>query len=197
MTRRSIQSATGRNIALLLCIILFQAGCTTTPLIPTPDLGPGTAMDWALQGKMALRSDQGSANLKINWQQQGDRFDIHLIGPLGQAVAHVYGNSDALQVDTADQSKQLKTGEFEALRGSLGWEIPVKEMSFWVRGHPVPELVHEIAYDQQGLPEWLLQSGWRVEYQKFRQQQPVRTIFTRDSVRILLVVKEWRLNETR
>ena len=160
---------------------------------------------------MALRSDKGNGNLQIQWQQRNDEFDIHLFGPLGQAAAHVYGSGDALQVDIADQSRDVKTGEIDLVEDSLnqaedslnlvedslGWEIPVKEMSFWVRGLPVPGLVHEIAYDDQGLPDWLVQSGWRVEYRKYKQQRPVRMVFTRDSIHILLVVKEWRVNDSR
>ncbi len=197
MIRRSIQPNRQSNVALLFCIILFQAGCATAPSTPTPGPGPETAVDWSLRGKLALRSDQGNANLQIRWQQRGDKFDIHLAGPFGQAAAHVFGSAENLQVDMAGQSRQYKTGEIDPLKESLGWEIPVKEMSFWVMGLPVPERANEISYNNRGLPEWLLQSGWRVEYQKYRLQAPVRMIFTRGPIHLLLVVKEWRLNDSR
>ncbi|MDK1023207.1 MAG: lipoprotein insertase outer membrane protein LolB [Gammaproteobacteria bacterium] len=199
MIRRSIQLPSIRppHVALLFWIILFQAGCTSTPLNSTPGLALSTSMDWALHGKMALRSDRGNANMQIHWQQHSDAYDIHLLGPLGQVAAHVYGRGDALQIDIAGQSREENAGEIDVIEDALGWDIPIKEMSFWVRGLPVPGLVHEIAYDNQGLSEWLVQSGWRVEYQKYKRRKPVRTTFSRDSVKILLVVKEWRLNDTR
>jgi outer membrane lipoprotein LolB len=185
------------NVTLLFCIILLQASCTSTRLKSTPDAILDTAKSWTFRGKMALRGDQGKANLQIHWQQRSDEFDIHLMGPLGQAAAHLYGSGDALQIDIADQSRAAGTDELALVEESLGWEIPVKEMSFWVRGIAVPGLVHEIAYDDQGLPDWLEQSGWRVEYKKHKQQRPFRTIFSRESVQILLVVKEWQVNESR
>lgn len=204
MIRRSIQLPVTRlpTVAMLFCIVLLHAGCTSTPLKPAPDPGLDTGRDWTMRGKMALKSDQGNASLQIHWQQHSDEFDIHLFGPLGQAAAHVYGSGDALQLDSAGQSREFESGEINLVEDSLnlvedslGWKIPVKEMSFWVRGLPVPELVYEIAYDDQGLPDWLEQSGWRVEYQKYKQRKPVRTIFFRDSIQILLVVKEWHVDE--
>jgi outer membrane lipoprotein LolB len=192
-----IQCARHHSIAFIFCGLLLQAGCATTTVIPAPKPGVGAALDWTLRGKMSLNSDQGRAKLQIHWQQQGDEFDIHLLGPLGQAAAHVYGSGDSIQVDMAGQSREYGAGEIAVIEDSVGWEVPVSEMSYWVRGLPVPELVHQISYDDQGLPEWLLQSGWRVDYQKYKQQAPVRTVFSRDSVRILLVVKEWRLNDSQ
>lgn len=194
MIQRSIQSPgiQSSNVALLFWIILLQAGCTSTALNSTPGLALKTSVDWALRGKMAFRSDRGNASLQIHWQQHSDTYDIRLLGPLGQTVAHVYGRGDALQIDTADQSREVTTGEIDVIEETLGWQIPIKEMSFWVRGLPVPGLTHEIAYDNQGLPEWLIQSGWRVDYKKYKRRKPVRTTFSRDSVKILLVVKEWR-----
>jgi outer membrane lipoprotein LolB len=197
MIRRSDQSPPLPNVVLLFCITLYLAGCTTTPSTPITGSGPGAAMDWTLRGKMALRSDQGHANMQIHWQQRGDEFDIHISGPLGQSAAHVFGSSESLQIDAAGQSRKYKANEIELVKDSLGWEIPVKEMSFWVRGLPVPDLYHEISYDNRGLPYLLLQSGWQVEYKKFKRQAPVRTIFTRGPTRILLVIKEWRLNDTK
>ena len=122
----------------------------------------------------------------------GDRLDqvIYEINLVEDSLTSV---EDSLA--SVEDSLSSVEDSLSSVEDSLGWKIPVREMSFWVRGLPVPELVYEIAYDDQGLPDWLEQSGWRVEYQKYKQRRPVRAIFFRDSIHILLVVKEWHLDE--
>ncbi len=195
MRRRSFRGFPGLCWIVLLWFVLFSFGCTTSAVNYRSDRSLNISRTWAFEGKMAIRSEQGNAHFQIHWQQQADDYDIHLLGPFGQSVAHIHGQGDALILDVPRQSKRVNRPDIEAVKESLGWDLPVKEMSFWVTGLPAPDLAREIAYDKQGLAARLEQSGWRVEYQQFKQQIPVRTTFTKDSVEILLVIKAWHFDD--
>jgi outer membrane lipoprotein LolB len=163
------------------------------------DKKPASAADWSFRGKIAIRMVRNgvsdNTNLQILWRQKNQQSDVHLLGPFGQSVAHFFATDESIQYEIPAGSGLATAGNITEVERSLGWKLPLKEMKFWVRGLPVPELPHRIDFDDQGLPESLEQSSWKIDYRRFDNGSPTKTIFSRDSVRISLVIKEWRMND--
>ena len=97
-----------------------------------------------------------------------------------------------------------KTAE-ELIRKNTGWNIPVTQLAFWVRGLPDPntKVIH-FTPNAQGLIGELEQLGWKVSYGDYLNAStpttsipmPGRIIAEYKDVRLTLVVREWSLEAT-
>ena len=56
----------------------------------------------------------------------------------------------------------------EVLYRTLGWHVPFKQMGYWLRGLPEPELPVTIELDKTGKLKKLIQSGWQVTFLEYR-----------------------------
>lgn len=149
--------------------------------------------DWSFQGKLALKSDRGNANLKVGWTQHREKYELILTGPLGQVLIKVYGENGKVTLVSAG-SEPVSSEDAESLiYENWGWQLPVSQMPFWVRGIPAPDFPHQADYNSDGSLRQLRQLGWEIRFLKYQEQLPVRLEMLTSEISLLLVVKEWHM----
>jgi outer membrane lipoprotein LolB len=158
--------------------------------------------NWQAVGKLAIKvpNDGGTANLK--WLQTGDAYQIDLNGPFGSGKVTINGVPNNVTLSEASQTPQsAKTAE-ELIRKNSGWNIPVTQLAFWVRGLPDPNSkITHFAPNAQGLVGEIEQLGWKVTYGEYLNlntstiniPMPGRIVAEYKDVRLTLVVREWSL----
>jgi outer membrane lipoprotein LolB len=171
-------------------VYIFLVSCSTLDPSISPKAGSSDA--WLLRGKLGVKSEIGGGSLQIVWRQSPAGLDIRLMGPLGKAVAHIHGTTEKYRVDIPGQESFPLDTHAQEVEKALGWELPVLEMIYWVRGRPAPGIPHHTATGKTGMINRLEQSGWLVDYQKHVQGVPVRITFAKSSTEIKLVVKQWQ-----
>jgi len=176
----------------LLAFYVFLVGCSTLNIDPAMSSKTGPSQSWLLRGKLGVRSELGGGSLQIVWRQTIAGLDIHLMGPLGKSVAHIHGTAEQYRVDLPGQEPLHMNTHKRQIEQALGWELPVQEMIYWVRGMPAPGIPHHLVPNNTGKTEKIEQSGWQVDYKKYVQGVPVRITFVKDATVIKLVVKEWQ-----
>ena len=189
--------------SVILCVaVLLLTACSTPRVAKYPVADPAAGRtdllaieDWSFKGKMAVKSDQGNANLRVAWTQNNEEFDLILSGLLGQVIARVKGEEGDVAVTTAEHGKMVSEDAESLFSEIWGWQLPVSQIPYWVRGLPAPDLPLQADYDSHGLLEELQQLGWQVRYLRYEGQLPVRLELIRSEVKLLLVVKEWTLKE--
>ena len=181
-----------------LMVLLLLPACIGQHLENYPDVRRSellTMQDWSLQGKLAVRSDQGNASLRFSWAQTREKFDLILTGPLGQVLARVSGERGKVTLLSAGNEPVISEDVESLIFQLWGWQLPVNQMRFWVRGLPAPDVPHDVDYHADGSTRKLQQLGWQVRYLRYREGLPVRLELLRSAVKLLLVVKEWHLQE--
>jgi outer membrane lipoprotein LolB len=193
----------------LLCVLL--TGCTRTPSKP-----PIISQDWAKHetqiqsknnwqaiGKLGVKvpNDGGSANLR--WTQQSDIYQIDLNGPFGQGKLSIEGQPGKVTLTEAGESpRSAKTAE-ELITKTTGWNIPVTQLAYWVRGLPAPDLkITRFQPNTQGLLGELEQAGWKIVYGDYLSvasvdnaiAMPARITAEYKDVKLTLVIREWNFN---
>lgn len=172
------------RFSVLLVVLIGLVGCVSHP---TPPVGNVLeAENWAFRGKLGVRARQESANLGIQWQQRGERFDIDLSGPLGLSVARIYGDAHSATLETSEGRTLTAPDANRLLTRALGYSIPVTPMQYWVRGIPAPDRPFRRTEDG------LHQSGWRISWGEWQQGRPVKMTFEIPRATLRLVVREWR-----
>ncbi len=194
--------------ALLLLVVLGIGGCSLSPPAaqqrgqanPLMQKRLHALKNWDIDGKLAVRTNHDSQSARLQWQQTGERFDIHLSGPAGLHASRIYGEPGDVVFERGEQKEHATTAA--ALSEKLiGWPLPTVELRYWLRGLPAPNLtVTQAAYLPNGNLTQLQQNGWSIQfsaYQHFENKErgvlllPGRIEAKHGNMRIILLIKHW------
>lgn len=196
-----------RNL-LVPVLVLLLAGCAG--LSPQESIeGPGNKQDWTthkariieidgwqISGKIGIRAPQDSGSGTLFWLQRQDYFDIRLSGPLGRGATRLTGRPDAVALEVAGQGRFEAESPEALVESQLGWQLPVSNLLWWVRGLPAPDSRSRIALDAHGRLANLQQDGWDIQYLGYSEEHgyalPSRIKLAGRDLQITLVVKDWQ-----
>lgn len=182
------------RLCLLLAAVAVLSGCAA--------LQPGgepvqRAAAFDLVGRVAATYEGRAFTSGVRWEHLPERDEIWLMTPTGQALAHITADASGATLTGADQN-QYHAGDVGRLtRRALGWELPLAQLTWWVRGEPVPGVpAEEVLRDQQGRLVRLGQDGWHIVYahpaDDRRDDRPQRLDLARAGQKIRLVIDSWR-----
>lgn len=165
--------------------VLLLTGCQTQGRLPQVD------HDFAIEGKLAVRSIQGQHAARFRWMQDGSRYRIELWGPLGQGRTILEGDGRRLRILDAS-GKTLESGKVRrVMEKRLGWYLPLEALPEWVLGGPIAEMpVEQTQVDVMGRTTGFMQLGWTLEYAYVAQSKtPRRITAVNGDYRVILVVQ--------
>lgn len=200
-----------RLITLMVLFSLFQlTGCATVtskPPVSTPQTEVPTwgnrvevlsnIQDWDLDALIAIRANAtrnaGSANMK--WKQSKRDYDILLFGPLGSNAVKLAGKPGNVSLETADGKKFNAASPEALLLQQSGWNLPVSNLFYWIRGLPVPQLAATKSFDAGNHLTGLIQQGWTVQYLRYktvgRIEVPDKILLGNSQVNVKIIIKSW------
>ena len=204
-----MQGQTSRFFFRAFCLLLVSialVGCATVAPVTTQGK-PDTALQqklaalqhWNINGKLAVRSTAASESARIQWQQNGVRFDIHLSGPAGLKATRIHGTPNDVRFEQGEQTLHANSIE-ELSQQLIGWPLPADKLTWWLRGLPAPDSTPQrTSYAPEGWLAALSQDGWNIHFSEPQQPRsditlPSRIEATRDDTRITLIIKTWRLD---
>ncbi|USE35146.1 lipoprotein insertase outer membrane protein LolB [Endozoicomonas sp. SCSIO W0465] len=156
----------------------------------------GQIKSWEMTGRLNMRVPGQSGTMSLDWRQRGDEYMLFLDGPLGVSVASVSGNRQGVSVTASDETRYGPSPEM-LLYSLTGWQFPVSNLRYWIRGLPAPGSNALIQLNNLGYPEKIEQQGWMVVYQKYglgsSQRLPAQLIVSRGNVQLSLVINNWQL----
>lgn len=192
---------------------LLLQGCMTAPPAPPPDDSltrekpedwqPRQAelrelRQWTLQGKVAVRHEQGNDSAVIReWVQNGDQFLIEMSSAfMGMGSVRLEGSPEFLTITDSDGQQHLSSDPDALIRKTLGWSLPVEALYVWVRGLPLQDSPAELFFDEQGRISHLRQEAWEIHYDDYASLAGVEDVprsltATRDDLRLRLVITRW------
>lgn len=146
---------------------------------------------WQLLGKAGIRTPQQSDSAGFSWQQNLDRYDISLFGPFNAQAARIKGNDQQVSLEADGQVYRARSPE-ALLEQHLGWQLPVRDLAWWIRGLPAPDSPYSETRKNDRLAS-LQQQGWQISYRRYSpdNRHPEKLILQRDKLRITLVIHEW------
>ena len=204
-----------KRAVLASLLALLPAACATVPpMAPAAVTVPPTAdalqaldlreqrlratRDWSLSGRIAVVSGRQGGSGRIDWHQQGDRYDISLAAPVTRQSWRLVGGPGGARLDGLDGGPRSGSDAEALLREATGWDIPVNALADWVRGIGLGD--GEVGYSAEGLPVTVRQD-WRLDYGDWAEatladgpvRMPGRVSAEKGSARVRLVVDAWQL----
>jgi outer membrane lipoprotein LolB len=186
-----------------LLLVLLQSGCAS--MLPTG--GKDTLQSqlnkvqhWQVRGKMSVRTPDDSATGYLDWKQNKREFDIYIAGPLGQGATRLSGDKDRAELTLPgwDSPRDAKSPE-ELMLLYLGWNFPVSDIRYWVKGQPSPGAKAVTEFDDTGLLSKMIQHGWEITYKRYSRQNgywlPGLVKVSGHDFRFTFSIREWTLHD--
>jgi len=188
--------------------LLALAGCRTAP-VPPPIIGPGADAPWAeqrdalarvsryaLAGRVAVAAGGEGFSGGLRYQQQEQRADLAIDGPLGMGGVRVNVDGEAVTISNSRGESFDGPAARAELEQKLGFTLPLTELRWWLLGLPAPG---EAALEQDpvtGEIRAFQQIGWRVSIDKRAPAMgfalPQRLTVMRDGARMKLLIETWK-----
>lgn len=154
---------------------------------------------WQVQGKLGIRLPDNSGSLYFNWKQEPNSYAIHLSGPLGQGATWIRGNHSGVTIQAGSQPKVFAATPEALLIKTLGWDLPVQELYYWIRGVQSPlSDITSVQRSDEGRFMSLEQSGWQLQFLRYKDFSgrilPKKLIAQRNDIRLTFVIKNWNID---
>ncbi|WP_111894722.1 lipoprotein insertase outer membrane protein LolB [Acinetobacter sp. MB5] len=122
---------------------------------------PSQETNFALQGKLGVRTPKQSGSAFFTWEQQQDNFDIELSGALGIGKTHIQGTPGQVTLNSAKTGLIHAETPEELLEKATGWQAPITDLVHWVLAQPATTQA-QIEKDQEQRPTQFIEDGWTV-----------------------------------
>lgn len=162
---------------LILAASLALAGCATSR-VSMPAVAPVEAEarqaareaalqadgDWGFDGRLAVSTDGKGGSGRIEWRQDGPRFDVLLSAPVTRQSWRLSGDPRSARLDGLDGGPRTGPDADALLREATGWDVPVRALTAWLRGLRAPGAQAVTRFDAAGRLARLAQDGWTITY---------------------------------
>ncbi len=151
-------------------------------------------VQWDVEGKLAVYTDEKNNSGLLTWRQRSGYFDLLINGPLGSGQLHIEG-TPGLAIATSNKGR-VKAESIELLFAQeFGWQFPMQELRYWVRGIPHPQSAAKVTYTAEGEAATIEQAGWQVKYNSYAKvtglPMPAKMQIIGPDIRLVLVLKSW------
>jgi len=191
-----------------LCCALLVAGCATQPPAAVANRSAiwqersvrlAGITHWVLKGRIAVQVEREGWTASLQWEQRPDDYVLRVSAPLGRGTFELTGSVDGVTLQTSDNRVFHADHPESLLQQTLGWQLPVSGLYYWIRGLPVPGARFEsFELDEKGRLDDLVQDGWRVNYERYQAAEgmelPGKITMENERLKVRLVISDWFLS---
>lgn len=150
---------------------------------------------WSVSGRVALRDGERGGSLSFEWQASGELHRIHLRTVTGGRQWILLFGPGYAELEGSEVGRIVGPDPDELVEEAVGWPIPVRALSDWIRGLARPgEARVEFAAD--GTIRRVEQHSWELVYQRFSeidgQLMPTRLEAESPPYRVRMVMRSWQ-----
>lgn len=201
-----LRALTVAALAAMLSACAGQAvrGPASPPLAPAAAEAAQSAREtelrgqtgWSLSGRIALSNGRNGGSGRIEWRQDGDRYEVALSAPVTRQSWRLSGDIAGARLEGLEGGTRSGPDAAALLREATGWEIPVAALSDWMRGlRAVGQGPASVRYGADGRPARIEQGGWTIDYRwpaTAAPALPSRVDAVRGDAKVKLIVDEWQ-----
>lgn len=151
--------------------------------------------DWSLEARFAASDGRSGGSGSLDWQQRGEQFRFTLRAPITGKTVQLQGGPGGVVLTGLGHGPVAGRDADAVLKREFGWDVPVRDLAWWVRGLRSPGHPAVLTFGANGLPATLDQEGWHVEYRDWYEDRspplPRKVFASRDPYSVRLMVQEW------
>lgn len=203
-----IQNSPPTSRSVLVVLTVLVAACAPLRVHESPaTLAAQSAREaelaprnhWNLTARLAVSSGNDGGSGELEWRQDGASYVFTVHAPVTGKTWKLSGDAQRAVLEGVDQQPLTGNDPERLLRDRLGWDVPLAELTAWVRGMRASGMPAQLQYDARNLPAVLDQAGWKVEYRDwFDDRSPAlpRKVFaSRGTARVRVAIEQWSFDE--
>lgn len=180
-----------RSVAATAVVMLLSS-CA---FMPQENFEQSWTGRFSLQTEVYGHADRNSGNFKFSVKENAS--ELSLYGPLGITVAEIYEDDSSARIKRPDEPTVTANNIEELMRQTVGFPIPVRELTEWLNGRPIPGKNFRILEKTDHL-EKFSQGGWLVSVFKnggrptkieIRNAEPTADF----SIKLILLIRQTKL----
>ncbi|HSH72171.1 MAG TPA: lipoprotein insertase outer membrane protein LolB [Methylophilaceae bacterium] len=195
--------------ALSIAGLLVTTGCTSLPAkteTSTPSAAAADAnqkhlasiehiQNFIIDGRIGVQTDGRGVSGTIHWQHLDKKDDIAFYSPMGGKIAAVKTTDENVTLTSSDGKTYVASDAETLTQQTLGWRLPVTNLTDWVVGRPTKSAIEKASWDESGKLTKLVQDGWEVEYQEYRDVSgnslPSKLTLRNPKLYLKLIIERW------
>ena len=157
--------------------------------------------NWKINAKLGIRTATDAQSIQMLWQQQGEKYQLRLNGPLGFGSASIVGDSEQAEIQ---KGEQLITATPQQLSMQLtGIPLPISALSWWVKGLVSPNhtTATSIQRTQTGQLKSFQQAGWQISILSYSQTgaywTPKKIAGRQGELSFKLIISDWQFSNNK
>ncbi|MHB8447496.1 MAG: lipoprotein insertase outer membrane protein LolB [Rudaea sp.] len=154
---------------------------------------------WTLTARIGVSNGGDGGSGDLSWEQNGAAFRFTMHAPVTGKTWTLSGDAGHAVLEGVDPQSDADTDAQRLLHDRLGWDVPLADLSAWVRGLRAPGSPADVQYDAQNLPAVIRQDGWRVEYHDWYTDRdpamPRKVFASRGNARVRMVIESWNIDD--
>jgi outer membrane lipoprotein LolB len=154
---------------------------------------------WTLTAHIGVSDGKDGGSGELVWKQNGDEYDFTVHAPVTGKTWKLSGDASRATLEGVDPQPDTGRSPEQLLKDRLGWDVPLAQLSEWVRGLRAKGSSPSTTYDAQNLPTVIEQDGWKVEYRDWFTDRnpplPKKVFATRGNSRVRVSIEDWAINE--
>lgn len=154
--------------------------------------------NWNLIGAFSVRQGGQATMANMRWQQQGNRYYQTISGPFSLGGVDIIGQPGRVTMQKSPSEIITASSPESLLMQHFGWELPISNLYYWIRGIPVPGApISAQKYDADNHLVFLQQRDWTVQYTAFQNVNGIdlpRTILVNNhDLQAKIVISRWQI----
>lgn len=160
----------------------------------------GAQQHWSIHARFAASDGQHGGSGSLEWSQDGGDYRLVLRAPITGKTVQLDGGPDGAILTGVGAAALAGHSASEVLNHEFGWQVPVADLAYWVRGLRAPGSAAVLTFGANGLPATLDQDGWHVDYRDWYAERvpplPRKVYADRAPFSVRVLVESWHLATT-
>lgn len=152
---------------------------------------------WEFTGRIGVRDERESHSSRIRWRQHSEDYVINLWGTLNAGATEITGHPGQVILQQEGKTPLSAATPEDLVREQLGYELPVSQLSYWIKGIPAPGSRAQPIFNEEHHLVSLEQDGWVVQYLAYTRYDieslPTRIRIEKAPLRLDFVRLDWTL----
>lgn len=185
-------------VFLLSSVMVACSSRPTGPSTPPPET-VANIVAWDISGRIGIRTQDDALSGNFNWHKDPASYDLNISGPFGQGATSLVKNSEDVIALSYDNKTVVGESAKQLLQEELGWEFPVEQVAYWVRGLPSPNSPAIIIPTDDNTSNTLQidQDGWLIEYKNHMTVEslelPQKIQISKPPYKVNLIINHWTI----